>query len=203
MTWQIEIRDFHAASVVACINKGRDSFSGTRWGCSPGWASTRRPPLCGYASQWPSMSYRQFRDKTQKGKIQIDSGRVYWSHGNLLHHKLFAGKNNTAQTYEISHNKNQSRSHSKPDIDAKNLANQSWYIERQKKLTPTELQDIQDRARRVNNVYARPYPPQDLEATQLLPVKLGNLTERLKRSGKCGSPTDPEGWENCRSGKHH
>lgn len=41
-------------------------------------------------------------------------------------------------------NKNQD---SKPDIDAKNLANQSRYIEREQKLTPTELQEIQDRVR--------------------------------------------------------
>ena len=29
----------------------------------------------------------QFRDKTQRGKIQMDSGRVYWNNGSLLHHK--------------------------------------------------------------------------------------------------------------------
>lgn len=65
--------------------------------------------------------------------------------------KLSPGNNNTAQTYEIWHNKNQD---SKPDIDVNNLANQRRYIQRQQKLTPTELQEIQDRVSWANNISA-------------------------------------------------
>ena len=71
--------------------------------------------------------------------------------------KLLPGKSNTAQTYEIWRNKNQN---SKPNIHANNLANQRWYIERQQKLTPTELQEIQDRVSWANNVHAQPDPSQ-------------------------------------------
>ena len=63
--------------------------------------------------------------------------------------KLLPGKNNTAQIWR---NKNQD---STPDIDANNLANQHWCIERKQKLTPTKLQEIQDRVGWANNVHAQ------------------------------------------------
>ena len=80
------------------------------------------------------------------------------------------------------------------------MANQHWYIERQQKLPPTELQEIQDRVRWANNVQAQPDPSQ--EPTQPPPI-LEIIPEDQKRAGKWGTPTDPKGRENCRSGKPH
>ena len=40
------------------------------------------------------------------------------------------------------------------------MANQRRYIERRQKLTPTELQEIQDRVKWANNTHAQPEPPE-------------------------------------------
>lgn len=84
--------------------------------------STRGTSRLRYSSQWPSTSYHHFSDKNQKGKIQregyIGVKKAYYTA------KLLPGKDKTTQTYKICRNKNRD---SKPDIDAKNLANQRRY----------------------------------------------------------------------------
>ena len=108
--------------------------------------------------------------------------------------KLLPSKNNTAQIWR---NKNQD---SKPDIDTNNLANECRYIERQQKLTPTELQEIKDRVGWANNIPAQMDPPR--EPTQP-PPNLEIIPQDENKQENRAAQQTPEDEEMKKSGKRH
>lgn len=154
--------------------------------------STRGTSRLRYSSQWPSTSYHHFSDKNQKGKIQregyIGVKKAYYTA------KLLPGKDKTTQTYKICRNKNRD---SKPDIDAKNLANQRRYRKTAKahfnRASENPRQDLVDKQ--------RPRPARSPTRTNTTSTKPSKIYRKTKLVGKWGSPTDPRGRENCRSGK--
>lgn len=119
--------------------------------------STRGTSRLRYSSQWPSTSYHHFSDKNQKGKIQregyIGVKKAYYTA------KLLLGKDKTTQTYKIC------LCSIRTEIPNPTSTLKTWPtnggIERQQKLTSTELQKILDRIRWTNNVHAQLDPPQE------------------------------------------